>query len=76
MDVTWPIYLGGNAMADSSASIIIAVRCGGHEPTFIRVYAGPGELPLDTYRRVCEAHEPGDALPDYVSASGYPGVAA
>ena len=62
-------------MADNTASILIAVKCP-HDVTFIRVYAEQGELPLDTYRRVCEAHEPGDTLPDYVSASGYPVAAA
>lgn len=62
-------------MADSPASILIAVKCP-HDVTFIRVFAVKGELPLDTYRRVCEAHEPGDILPDYVSASGYPAAAA
>jgi len=57
-------------MAASGASILLAVKCA-HSVSFIRVFATSGEQPLDTYRRVCEAHDPGDLLPDYVSASGY-----
>lgn len=57
-------------MATTGASILLAVKCS-HDVTFIRVFAEHGEKPMDTYRRVCEAHEPGDILPDYVSASGY-----
>lgn len=57
-------------MATTTASILLAVKCS-HSVSFVRVYADPGEKPLDTYRRVCDAHDPGDLLPDYVSASGY-----
>jgi hypothetical protein len=66
-------------MAGHAASIIIAVRCGHHEPTFIRVFAEPGDLPLDTYLRVCEAHDlSGDLrdVPEYVCSVGYSTVAA
>lgn len=64
-------------MAGHAASIVVAVRCGHHEPTFIRVFAEPGDLPLDTYLRVCEAHElSGSAIPDYVCATGFVTVAA
>jgi hypothetical protein len=63
-------------MAGHAASIIVAIRCGHHEPTFIRVFAEPGDLPLDTYLRVCEAHELSGDIPDYVCATGYATVAA
>lgn len=59
-------------MAEISASIIVAVKCETSPPTLIRVFAEPGDLPLDTYRRVCDAHAPGDELPEYVCAKGYP----
>lgn len=62
-------------MAENAASIIVAVRCDGESPTFIRVFARPGDLPLDTYLRVCEAHGTEGPVPDYVCAAGYPAPA-
>ena len=63
-------------MAAVPASIIVAVKCGDREPTFIRVFAEPGDLPLDTYLRVCEAHSAAGDVPDYVCATGFITVAA
>ena len=58
-------------MAEKAANIIVAVKCDDHPPTFLRIFAESGELPLDTYRRVCEAIEPGGQIPDFVCAEGY-----
>jgi hypothetical protein len=63
-------------MAAAPASIIVAVKCDDREPTFIRVFAEPGDLPLDTYLRVCEAHALSGDVPDYVCATGFVHVAA
>jgi hypothetical protein len=63
-------------MAGHAASIIVAVRCDAREPTFIRVFAEPGDLPLDTYLRVCEAHGLSGDVPEYVCATGFSAVAA
>ena len=63
-------------MAGHAASIVVAVKCGDREPTFIRVFAEPGDLPLDTYLRVCEAHTLSGDVPDNVCAVGFSAVAA
>lgn len=37
----------------------------------LKVFAEDGELPLDTFRRVLDAHNTGDTLPDFITARDY-----
>ena len=54
------------------AHILILTRCpNGHPGDVLAVYANPGDTPVDTFRRVLDAHDDGDALPDFIMARGY-----
>jgi hypothetical protein len=57
--------------AAKRAHILIGCPCEGHQPDVLRVFAEDGELPLDTFRRVLDAHQSGDRLPDFIVARDY-----
>ena len=58
--------------ATARAHILILTRCAnGHPGDILAVYANHGDTPMDTFRRVLDAHDDGDMLPDFITARGY-----
>lgn len=58
---------------DRTQGIIIVIPngCSHQELSVARVYAENGELPMDVYRRVCEAVNSRAELPHYAGSFGY-----